>query len=129
VCQELGLPPYHGRGGLVHQYLQSLVCQQAEANGYTARTEYQIPGTDERIDVFVEKNNVTAGIEIAVSSTEDRELHNIKKCLAAGYDNVLSLFVDASLLADTRDLAVRTLGEGELRKVKFGMVNDVNSFL
>lgn len=129
VCQKLGLPPYHGRGGLIHQYLQSVVRQQAEANGYTAQVEHQIPGCDDSIDVLVERDSVTTAIEIAVSSTDERELGNINKCLAAGYDNVLALFVDASLLADTKDLVSSTLSERELCKVRFGLVNDINSFL
>lgn len=104
----MGLPPYHGRGGLIHQYLQSFVCQQAETNGYNVQVEHRIPGADESIDVLIERQDVTTAVEIAASSTGERELQNIKKCLAAKYDNVLALFVDASLLADTSDLVSNT---------------------
>ena len=129
ACRRMGLPPYHGRGGLIHQYLQSFVCQQAEANGYNVQVEHRIPGADESIDVLIERQDVTTAVEIAVSSTGERELQNIKKCLAAKYDNVLALFVDASVLADTSDLASNILSREELSKVRLGLVNDFSYFL
>ena len=129
ACQKMGLPPYHGRGGPVHQYLQSFVRQQAEARGYGVHVEHHIPGGDENIDVVIEKDGIVTAVEIAVSSTGERELHNIKKCLAAGYGRVLSLLVDASVLEDTRNLAGNSLDREELAKVSFGNVNEVSRFL
>jgi len=129
ACQKMGLQPYHGRGGLVHQYLQSFVRQQAEANGYQVKVEYRIPGFDESIDVVIERDGDVKAIEIAVSSTADRELRNITKCLAAGYEGVINLFVDASLMDETYIQASSSLTEDEIAKVKFGLVNDLNRFL
>jgi hypothetical protein len=37
-------------------------------------------------------------VEIAVQSRPQRELKNIRKCLEAGYERVLALFLDSELL-------------------------------
>ena len=129
ACRKMGLPPYHGRGGPVHQYLQSYVGQQAETSGYSVQVEHRIPGAEGSIDVVIEREGTATAIEIAVSSTEQRELHNIDKCLTAGYDNVLALFVDPSLLDETRILASNNLIQSDLARVRFGLVDDVKRHL
>lgn len=56
-------------------------------------------------------------------------MHNIEKCLAIGYDQVLALFVAPSLLDESRDAAVTNLSHEEKGRVKFGIVNEINRFL
>ncbi|MBM4451752.1 MAG: ATP-binding protein [Chloroflexi bacterium] len=129
ACAKLGLPAYHGRGGPVHQYLQSLVSQQAATGGYQVQVEQKIPGSDESVDVLIQKDSVMTAIEIAVSSTAERELQNIKKCLAAGYGRMVVLFVDPGTLDDTMNLARKSLSEKDIDKVKLGLVNESSRFL
>lgn len=129
ACLKLGLPAYHGRGGAVHQYLQSLVSQQATASGYSVQVEQKVAGTDESVDVVVEKNGLMTAVEIAVTSTAERELQNIRKCLVAGYHRVVVLFVDPGTLDDTVNLTRSSLDEGDRDKVKLGLVNEFTKFL
>ena len=59
------------------------------------------------------------GVEIAIHSKSQKELHNIRKCLEADYDRVLAMFLDSDLLQRTRDLFTKDATEEERQKVSF----------
>jgi hypothetical protein len=48
-----------------------------------------------------------------VTSTEEHELDNIKKCLAAGFNEVFLVWLNKRFLAQGRKLALASLSEGE----------------
>ncbi len=77
-----------------HRYLQTLVKQMAEARGYTAGLEIQLPYGAEKVDVLLQKDGKTTAVEICVTTDVDWEVHNIEKCIKAKYDCVVSLSGD-----------------------------------
>ena len=64
-------------------------------------------------------------VELSITSTVEREVTNVGKCLAAGYDNVLVLFLEESHIQACRDCLLAELSEVEQGKVK---VESINAF-
>jgi hypothetical protein len=77
-----------------HRYLQTLIKRMAESQGYKATIEETTPDGQGRVDVSLEKNGKRIACEIGVTTTKEWEVHNIEKCLAAGYEIVIAVPVD-----------------------------------
>jgi hypothetical protein len=73
-----------------HRYLQSLIKRMAESRGYMASIEEPTPDGKGKVDVSLTRNNKRIAVEINDTSKDDWELHNVEKCLAAGYDIVVA---------------------------------------
>lgn len=73
-----------------HRYLQSLIKRMAESRGYKALIEEPTPDGKGRVDVGLFRNNKKIAIEISVTTEAEWEIHNIEKCIAAGYDVVVA---------------------------------------
>lgn len=71
-----------------HRYLQTLIKRMAEQRGYKALIEEDLPDRSGRIDVHIEGHGKRIACEVTVTTTNQWELHNIEKCLKAGYDYV-----------------------------------------
>src|SRR5207249_3935344 len=110
IPREATLP---GRGGQQHKYLQQLIKRWAESKGYRATIEKQILDGLGSVDVALEKDNLAIACEIAVSSTPEKELGNVQKCLAAGFDHVVSVSSDNKTLRKAKELVSAKLSEQE----------------
>lgn len=77
-----------------HRYLQTLIKKMAEARGYTATLEKQLPYGSGNVDVLLTKENKTIAVEICITTDAEWEAHNIEKCIRAGYDTIVSLTTD-----------------------------------
>ena len=116
--QIVNKKPSHGRGGAVHRHFQEGIANHARGLGYQADIEHRLPDGGD-VDVHLAREGTRVGVEIAIHSKPGKELHNIRKCLAAGYDKVLALYLDSDLLQRTRDLFTREATEEERQKVSF----------
>ncbi|MCI0558462.1 MAG: type IV secretion system DNA-binding domain-containing protein [Nitrososphaera sp.] len=92
-----------GRGGREHKYLQGLVKQAGEAQGYRAVIEKEILNGQGKVDVSLERDDETIACEISVTSTPEQELENVRKCLKADYRKVVVLASRAKRLKIMRD--------------------------
>jgi hypothetical protein len=72
-----------------HRYLQTFIKRMAEARGYIARIEELTPDGKGRVDVSLERDGKKIAIEVSVTTDDVWEVHNVEKCLAAGYDTVI----------------------------------------
>jgi hypothetical protein len=72
-----------------HRYLQSLIKRMAESRGYKASIEEVTPDGKGRVDVSLERNGKRIACEVAMTTTEQWEIHNIQKCLQAGYETIV----------------------------------------
>ncbi len=72
----------------VHRYLQTYIKKMAVSYGYKATIEAPLPDGSGRVDVLLEKDGNTTAVEISVTTNIKWELHNIEKCLEAGYDHI-----------------------------------------
>lgn len=77
-----------------HRYLQALIKRMAESRGYTASIEEPTSDGKGKVDVSLKRNNKRIAVEINDTSKDEWELHNIEKCLAAGYDIVVACSTD-----------------------------------
>ncbi|SHN26214.1 type IV secretion system DNA-binding domain-containing protein [Mucilaginibacter sp. OK098] len=72
-----------------HRYLQALVKAMAEGHGYKAQLEVPTPDGSGYVDVLLEREGEAIAVEVSVTTTAAWELHNVRKCLAAGYDRIV----------------------------------------
>jgi hypothetical protein len=82
-----------------HRYLQTYIKKMAEARGYTAKIEEPTPDGNGRVDVSLERNGKRIACEIGMTTTTEWELHNIEKCLVAGYDLVVAIAKSKDLVS------------------------------
>lgn len=86
-----------------HRYLQTLIKKMAESRGYVAMLEQQTPDGKGRIDVSLERNSRRIACEVCVTTTEEWEVHNIQKCLDAGYDMIVECSTDKRVIENIRN--------------------------
>jgi predicted DNA-binding transcriptional regulator AlpA len=114
-----------GRGGPQHKYLQSLVKRLAEDRGFTVSVEKRVLDGHGHIDVFLEREGLTIGCEISVSTSANHEIQNLSKCLAAGFKYAVLLSQDERTLSEARAL----LAQSDEERVRFLSPDDLIAFL
>jgi hypothetical protein len=112
-------PPPLGQGGREHKYLQQLVKRLAEDRGYRAVVEQPILEGAGKVDVSLEKGKRKIACEISVTTSDEHELENIQKCLAAGYQMVVAISSDAKVVRKLKVTAESTLQAATLERVRF----------
>jgi hypothetical protein len=100
-----------------HRYLQTLIKRMAESRGYKAVIEELTPDGKGRVDVSLERAGRRIACEISVTTDDSWEIHNVEKCLAAGYDEVIVCSNDAKNLERIRKQVESKLPQAEQVKV------------
>ena len=100
-----------------HRYLQTLIKKMAEARGYKALIEEPTPDGKGRVDVALEKNGKKIACEIGVTTTKEWEVHNIEKCIAAGYNPVIAISNDKRGIELMQQQVNETLDANTRKKV------------
>lgn len=116
--------PAPGRGGAQHKYLQELIRRWGQANGWLVTLEKPVLDGIGNVDVSLERDGLRVACEISVSSSVEYEIGNVRKCLAAGYDRVLSI-VDGRALGKRRAEIERAFDAAELARVVVVRVDDL----
>ena len=111
-----------------HRYLQNLIKRMGQEKGYRATIEQPTPDGG-RVDVALEREGERIACEISVSSTDEQELSNIKKCLGAGYDEVILCSPKKRTLEKVRTLVSQELKESDQGKVLFFQPEELFSHL
>lgn len=96
-----------GRGGEEHQYLQHLVKRLAEERGFRAVIEDSAGGG--KADVVLKRSQRSIACEISISTDVEHELSNFRKCLAAGFVEIIAIVPDKRR---REKLAKRAIEEG-----------------
>jgi len=73
------LRPSEGIGGAQHQATQKRIKEAAEALGFLAVIEKQIPHGS--IDLWLQRSGFAVACEISLTTTIDHEFRNVRKCL------------------------------------------------
>lgn len=107
-----------------HRYLQTLIKKMAESYGYKAVLEQSLPGGG-RVDVHLEKDGKTIACEISVTTSPSWEIHNIQKCLAAGYDQVMCCAAEPKSLVALRRQIETTLPAADQAKITYCDSSDI----
>ncbi len=85
-----------------HRYLQTLIKKMAEERGYKAQLEIPILEGSGKVDVSLLREDERIAVEISVTTSTEWELHNIQKCLQAGYHTVCWCTTDKTALQKMR---------------------------
>ncbi|MHB0978149.1 MAG: type IV secretion system DNA-binding domain-containing protein [Minisyncoccota bacterium] len=93
-----------GRGGPQHKYLQQLVRKLAEDRGYTVTVERPVLDGHGHIDVHLQRDELSIGCEISVSTGAEHEVHNLAKCLSAGFGYAVLISPEEETLVEARAL-------------------------
>jgi hypothetical protein len=101
-----------------HRYLQTLIKKMAEQRGYKAVIE-EITQDGGRVDVGLERDGKRIACEIAITTEDIHELHNIEKCLRAGYDPVIVCSSVKQNLKAIRNLVVEKLNSADQNKIQY----------
>jgi hypothetical protein len=137
VATEIKLPvlpeeikqPKEEKNISTHRYLQTLVKKMAEARGYTAVIEMQLPDGGGQVDVLLTKERKTLAVEICNTTDPDWEMHNISKCIGANYDTVISLSGDPKQLDKIKKKCVAGIADFEKKPVMFFTPDALFAFL
>lgn len=112
-----------------HRYLQTLVKKMAQSRGYIATLEASIPKSKRLVDILLSKNDKTIAIEVSISTDSDWEMHNISKCINAGFDEIVSLSGDIKQLEKIKQKCLEAIPDFENKNVQFYTPDKFLSYL
>jgi len=118
-----------GKGGDHHKHLQMMIKDQARTLGWIAKIEERIPRTLETVDVGLRKEDIRVAIEISSTSKVAYEIQNIRKCLEAGYDYVLSVSEEEKTINLVKKEARKSFIHKERERIRFYHPSQVKNFL
>jgi excisionase family DNA binding protein len=121
--------PVAGKGGDLHKYLQMTIKEQAELLGWKATIEEKILKSLETVDVGLRKNDILVAVEISSTSKADQEIQNIRKCLEAGYDYVISVLSDEKALSSLKKEARKGFHHRERERIRFSLPDQVRDII
>lgn len=100
----------------------------AESQGYRASLEVPTPDGNGQIDVLLEKGEQTIAVEISVTTSAEWELHNIQKCIVAGYSRIVVICTtQGAKIKSIQQQIVSHLSKNEQKKVHVISSNDIQS--
>ena len=115
-----------GKGGKKHRYLQSLVKELAEGQGFRATIEAPLPAGTGQVDVLLEREGVTVAVEVSVTTPVAHEQENVRKCLNAGYARVAVVLAKSRATSGRYRAAIlEALTAEEQERVSFLSPEDV----
>lgn len=112
-----------------HRYLQTFIKRGAEDRGYKATIEEVTPDGKGKVDVGLLKNDKRIACEISVTTPDTWEVHNVEKCLAAGYETVIVCSTDRKSLEKIQRLVQEKLNLTLHTKVLMLQPEEVLSYL
>ena len=99
-----------GKGGEQHKALQRRITEAAETLGFRSVIEKQIAGSQESVDLLLERGDQKIACEISVTTTIDHEVGNAAKCLKAGWPQVAIICVGTDRLQKIAEAVAGSLG-------------------
>lgn len=125
--QAIGEKPPAGRGGPVHKHFVEVIARWAAQKGYQITKEQKLE--EGWVDLVLSREGQVTAIELSVTSTTEREINNLNKCLEAGYSRVVMLFLDRGVQQRyVNQIDQRFSGE-ERNKVVVGNINDFHELI
>ncbi|MFO1486418.1 MAG: type IV secretion system DNA-binding domain-containing protein [Verrucomicrobiaceae bacterium] len=118
-----------GRGGDIHKTAQAEFKRLAEARGFRATIERQLPGSQDQVDLYLERDDVSIACEVSVTNTLEYELKNITKCLRAGVQQVLVLTLEPEKHRRLSAAIASQLSPEQQKKVRCIQKDEFENFL
>jgi hypothetical protein len=114
-----------GGGGARHQSICQTIKELGEAAGFRASIEETILDGEGRVDVILRKAERAIAFEVSVTTSREHELHNVKKCLRAGFGEVVVVAALPRHLVSLERFIGSSLGEVERGLVRYVLVDDL----
>jgi len=95
----------------LHRSLQLRIKKMAEQRGYKATIEAATPDGKGKVDVLLERNSKRIACEVCVTTGSDWEVHNIQKCIDAGYELIVECSQDKKTLQAIKDTVEKVFEE------------------
>jgi hypothetical protein len=108
-----------GKGGEQHKAMQRRIKEAAESLGFRSVIEKQITGSQESVDLLLERGDQKIACEISVTTTIDHEVGNVAKCLKAGLPQVAIICTDAQRLQKIAAAVSGSLGSEAAAQVAY----------
>jgi hypothetical protein len=108
-----------GKGGEQHRAMQQRIKAAAEALGFRSMIEKQIAGSQESVDLLLERGDQKIACEISVTTTIDHEVGNIRKCLKAGLSQIAIICVSEDRLEKIAATVSGSLGAEAAAQVAY----------
>lgn len=125
---QSGITLTQGDGSKVHQYLQSVIAEQAKKKGLKATIEGKIRG-NESVDVVIEdRSEKPVAVEISVTTSSDDELRNIEKCLAAGFEKIVVGFLSQKTMEKTKKLVNERIPAKQIGNTCLCMMDQISDY-
>jgi excisionase family DNA binding protein len=118
-----------GKGGDSHRQLQAMLKEQAEILGWKGVIEARIGKSLESVDLVLKRDDIKVAVEISETSRTDYEVTNIRKCLEAGYDYVVSVCSDEKFLSLLKTEAKKIFSFKERERIRFCLPQKLKDFL
>jgi excisionase family DNA binding protein len=118
-----------GKGGDSHRQLQATLKEQAEILGWKGVIEERIGKSLESVDLVLKRDDIKVAVEISDTSRTDYEVTNIRKCLEAGYDYVVSVCSDEKFLSLLKTEAKKSFSFKERERIRFCLPQKLKDFL
>lgn len=116
------------RGGPQHRYLQGLIKQWAEAQGFKAHVEYQVPD-GKFVDVALLRDDLKIAVEISMTTTVEWEIGNVDKGLASDFREVLVVSLNAAFLRQFASALDERLAANARERVKLFSPEELFAYL
>ncbi len=107
-----------------HRSLQNHIRAMAQQRGYVVKMEEPTPDGG-RVDLALTKDQERIAVEISVTNSLEYELHNIVKCIEAGYPKVYMVSENKTHLSNIKKLAKESLPKEAFRMVGFLSPNEL----
>ena len=114
-----GVPADLGKGGEQHKAMQHRIKAAAETLGFRSVIEKQIEGSQESVDLLLERGDQKIACEISVTTTIDHEVGNIRKCLKAGLPQVAIICLSEDRLRKIAAAVAGSLGREVATRVAY----------
>ena len=118
-----------GKGGRQHKYLQHLVKQLGEEQGFRATIEQPILDGAGRVDISLVRDNLQIAFQVSVTTTMDWELGGVEKCFAAGFQEVVLIGISERHVKRLSEYIEANLSPEYQSKVRYLTSESIMEFL
>lgn len=112
-----------------HRYWQNNIKKIAEERGYKADIELPVLNGTGKVDVSLERDGIRIAVEISVSTKPTWELHNIQKCLSAGFTTVIACSENKQTVSQMREHVMQHCTEEERKRIILTDPNTVCDYI
>jgi hypothetical protein len=122
-----------GVGGQDHRATVASLAEVGKRLGFWTRTEYDLPDR-QRVDLAMGNDLRRIAIEVAMTENTGHEIENLRKCLKAGFQHVLSVSPRAGIVANMQravnaEVEAGRISAGDMERVKCFTVAKAEAWL